>query len=938
MAVLDRQTIDLPMPGMALDSLSPGQVASGYVQNLRWDSTRWGTRPGFGLLSVYPDTPWHTDATPTVKAVSTLRTDSGKSYVVTLATQTINTSLLGNTTTGQTKPSENQLVPLWVLAVYDLKAQTWMHTILTRRASDVPTPLYDVEPNRGAGGWEVNGALNTGYEYSKGGYNPLIANNPDAPWSFAQAQDRLLMVHPDIGLWQVSPGLTGSDRVGIDSISGRDCQSGFGESAWASPVRVRNGLEDQDYLTADEVGVPSIVTQYQGRTVLVPTNGRALYFSDAGDPAAYSEANIVTFLTETPIRAVLSVRNALLVLTRNEAILYVPSDGANPSAGLTTFLSNTTGITSAGMQAATFVDETAVWVSDRGVHTYGGGTAINNIAAPLANLWIKDDPIPNPLTAFDTNNNGSQNTTTDQTNPVQVLDLSSIYLSYEDRKRELYLCIPSLSRAIVFAFDTANNVPQIGWWVFATQVHGGNSIQTTVTLDGLRILANPDLDAPQFTLGVTSNGALYALGRGGSMDQSSHPSEDHSNPMALRWRQETAIANPTTNNVAAFYVGPAYRLPTGFVTANQTTTQDVWEFRIWIQVPDLRRLAGPPYIDRIQLDLRLVAANWRLLTVNPGVSADLDYTVGATFGDLQSGFVQMQATNFGGLPDPNGTQVTIDWQVPGAPPASGWFSYPNPALPPHQMIELCRVRMVRSQPSSVDTSPVNNFVDQIPFARFTSSTTTIYRAVAYHGYVMDRRGNQAFGHDARQRPVDWAYHTLLIGDMNTTMKIRGLWVKCRRSGNASATGGAIFPNWPTGTTGWMYATNDRELSYMEADPTAGGPEGLDRGNDPFGGIPTMTDGTADPTYQVWGQASAPPPLLSPKWGNHFGAQQGNVIVGTTPVSQWVCTSGGRGETVRYLLFGYIRGRAEYIRFADSNTNPLSLIVRPQANRKRRGGQ
>ena len=918
MSVVARNLIDMPMPGMAVSTLDAGKSGSLYVQNLRWQNGRWGTRGGFGLLSAWSSLPLPGRLPHTTTAVQYMQQDSGKEYLVVIGHQPVVTSILANT-----NPQESTNLTqssCWVVSLFDIQAGRWMQTILTKRSNQTPLPLYAVAPVRAEGGWELNSTNTTAAVWSQSGYNPLSVRNPNLPWSFAKTEDKLLFSHKDVGTWIVQPGLIASDRFGVDSVSGRDNQSGFGESAWLFPLVVRDGVvEGVEYISADILGVPDSIAQWQGRTILV--SGRSLFFSDANYPLSYASVNSVAFLTETPIRAVIPVRNGVLVLTSAEAILYVPSEGATVGLGSSTLLSSTTGIVPSGPLAVASVNESVVWVSTRGVHQYAGGSSIETIMPSVANLWsstASTGPVPSPLTSFplDTGRAPTDQTTA-QVNPLQELDLSNVFASWEPKTQELYLSFPNSNRTLVYAPE-GDNGSAVAWWVEETQANGtinpvvAPQTKLTTTIPGLRLFGVP---SGQQTYGVDKLGHIYVLQRGGALDVSSHPSEDHTNPVSMNWKRETAIAPASTSNLAAYYVGPAYRLPRGYRTSAQTTTQDVWEARVWVQVPDCV-LTGD-IVDGFDLDVQIDLPNWRWLC-QPGV-ADLDVALGSTFQTIAAGFTQIEAVNGGGVSDPDGQIARIVWSTPG--PAT-WATHPDPGLQPHQWYELCRLRM---RAVGANQTAVDNFVSQISAASISTNAPITLSAAAYYGKTLDRRVNEAYGHDARQQPVDWAYHTPMIGDGSTTMKLRGLWVRAQRSG--SGLGNKAADAWPFGPYNWLYATNDRDLSAREYEEPSG-PVGVGTGqiNDT---MPTLNNATGGVSEQLWGSTLC-------RWGSDNAGDQGTIIVGTTPVQQWACTSGGRGETARWLLFGYVRNRAEYIRFASTQT--FQVISRGEAPRKRRGGQ
>lgn len=918
MALVNNDAIQMTMPGMALNSLDAGQAGSLYVQNLRFQSGRWGTRGGFGLLGSWASLPLPGRGQHETVAVQYLQQDDGRQFFCVLGTQPVNTSMLSN---GAAEGVDLTGQRCWVVSVYSVQDARWQQTILTRRASQSTRPLYAVQPVRAAGGWELDSATTGAYTYSMAGYQPLPVNSPQAPAAFTQAGDRLLMCHPDIGVWVVSPGLASADQLGVDSISGRDCQSGFGESCWLFPLQIRNGVaQDLVYLTPTEVGQPQAVTQWQGHTVLV--SGRSLLFSVAGDPAAYPALYVAPLLVENPIRAALSVRNGILVLTASETYLYVPTPGA-PSEGQFSIISSSTGIVPSGQQAAILANETVCWVSSRGIHQYGGGSTVTDIVtAGVDNLWASTastGPVPNPLTSFPLSGGlPPADLSSDQVNPLQELDLQQCQLSWEPRTQELYCSLPLSNRVLVFSLGR-DGPSSAAWWVFETQANGTLNppvvpvTKTTTTVRGMRVLGIPE-GGPVY--GVDANGTFYQLQRGGALDCSSHPSEDHQLPYSMNWRRETAIAPPSTGNIAAFYCGPAYRLPQGYRTNYQTTSGDVWETRLYCRVPDT--VLSGDIITQLEVYLSLRGSDWRWLT-RPS-STDLDVAFGSTFATIAGGFTQLQATTLGGVPDAQGVQGRVVWQTPG--PAT-WPTHPDPGLQPHVWYEVCRLRIV---PVGAQQGPVDRFIDQVPVANIMTNTPATYLAAAYYGSVLDRMGNQAYGSDARQQPVDWAYHTPMIGDGSTTYKLRGLWVRARRSGRALTARAANA--WPYGPACWMYSTNDRDLSareYLEPVP----PVGVGIGQ-VVGTFPTLPDALGGVQEQVWGSSLC-------RWAGTLPGDQNNApLVGTTPVQQWACTSGGRGETARWLLFGYLCGRGEYLQFADSQT--LTVLARPMAPRKRRGGQ
>lgn len=885
MSFVPRSQQPIPLTGIRQSGLQSGEQGSGYVSNLILSDGVMMSRRGYGLLDAISPTGLPSQ-TPLRLSYATILSTADRDLLIRCGTtQTYSSDQQFSTGGAQTNSPEASLISAHVVLITDLKRLRTMSQILYGSVVGDPTPLYDSYPaGTTGGGWELDPNTLTAYRYTRQTRSPIPVSGKGF-WTSTQQGDTLLIHHPDTGTYVVLPApISSVTRVGSDGCVGRDSQSGQGDPAWLRPLRLRDGLltDAFTYLTQQDLPPIVAITSWQGRTVYVAES--AILFSDPDAPDQIIADNVQNIpLERGTLVAATQMRSNLVLFGPSETWVMSPSSDAIAANGQLSLLSGTDGVSSPHL-ITQFGDE-VVFCSPRGLLSTDTSLA-NSLTEPVRRLFLpQTTPALNPHNTQWAQPNPQ--TTSNQVELLQTVDLTGATLAQNPQTRQLFLSLPAQNRALVWQdgqvceqrFEALT--PNLG---------------LTTQIPAARLLATPS-----GTTLLVSGDFVTAYGRGGNLDMTSG-GEDHRNPRGRSMRLYTP-GGISTSNVGAFRLSPTRRVPPQYRTPYQTTGSDTFCIEMAIQVPDLT--GTPDLINQILLEVTLHPA-FRWLT-KPLAPNELDITLSN----------QTEAIEQGLSTSVVGQTAFIQWQDPGV---IAWNTYPDPALPPHRYLSFARLYVTRNA-----TTPPTNPILSITRSEISTTTPTTLIVPVYVGDVGDWFVGYA-GEDDLQQGVDWYLSTELLGGVGNLARLRGLFLQSQITGNAA---NRLSPD--LSVLCYLITSLDADVS-----PTVAQLNGSTLRN------PAQVAGEIDQLIPTGALGSGlTQQVVAPRWGDlawRYGdvanPATGNILVGSIPTLPYSIPSDLSGNLMRIALSGYIRNPSESVAFPVTG---LMANYLPQFTQRRRFG-
>jgi hypothetical protein len=570
-----------------------------------------------------------------------------------------------------------------------------------------------------------------------------------------------------------------------------------------------------------------------------------------------------------------------LVFTESETFLYQPSVGDISSNGRFITVSETIGCLSSS--SITKQEGAVSWCDNNGVYATSNGMQIQTISDAIHEFFA--DGITCPLNHYLTANGVSGVSTTNQ--PRTLLKFRTddlVSLTFWPAEDQLILCSPSnsvmwcLSKGQWSVWTVESCVSENGG---ASIVQANNNIQNPFILEaGRKLFCVGGFDQDLVTDNETSTGIknssyyLLECGRGGGLDRS--------------------YEYEFYNSVSNFYTVHGY----GTVAL---------DCRIYLDQPTLDPVSG----DLFQL----------VSVMQESVPTGFSWAQPPTSIDLQFSF------------DEN------DWSLREDPSAAGSL---YPMLPTERLSSLgsYTVKTVNNATGAVQltvaTPALNplqigigkkgplfilrwqrttsktrlNFGISVTAATVGDGTTTKDAQV----YYWNQYNEPAPVADHKAQAIDWAYKSEQVGESGATqVKARGLFSRVISHGPASS---PLSPNWLWGLFNILSASDWKSWSSQVVDFTGETPaiETIAKKNTIRTRFKNSSGALATRTFNG-----------EPKYGEY--------LVDDEEYNTIAISDSARGEHVSYMIFGFIRDKAEKLILASSKA-----LLRPNQGSRRRTGR
>ena len=740
---------------------------------------------------------------------------------------------------------------------------------------------------------------------------------------FANYDGYIYFGNPRVGVCAYRPANFLKQRRQWLSLSERtDWYDGYSESSIITKLSLTKGnfSGGHRYLKNSEIGKIVDITQTStGRTVFA--SGRELYFSDPYSPASIIATNYVTIPLKNPITAIQAIQSSILVFSKDETYLYQPNVGAAlASGGRITQISKDVGCISSN--TVTTMRDGVVWVSVSGVYITHNGTAfktlsdgihnffkggVGNITNPLTSFFetLSTDPgSPASFTAFSGNNNENQHPRT-----LISSNKQGVSISFEQETEALFISFPDINSLWVFKDGwtfwplescvkvTGGGLPEVGAqqnlanpWV--TTLNG--EVYLTIGVDGQDFV---DSGEGGFVRGSvykhdvrTGSYALLRLGLGGGIDRST-TNEDY-----RIGAQQYYYASTSVTDNGTFYI--------------REPVLDEADSKYWVPV-EMVRTSAATGLTQYRLRFQFDTTQWAPVATGANLTVRFPPERRAT----AAGVTAIRCTA-AGVADPAGNHIQIEFNGGGLP--AGFQDLNVSARGLNRLIEFKMSPIGDTSKVGFCIRPDGPNCHQTPVGAGAATTSSVIVFGQTFFKSTDLNHN-----DKKAQPVDWAFQSSAQGRTSGQIRARGLYADVVSRGTTDATSSPLGTGWLWGVYNVLIGSDEKPFSSQivdilqtEINPNIKKIVNKMSIRNRFRATTAMAE-RAFNKGALWGSAA------NPGHGNYLVDDQQRDTIATS--------DSVKGQTIRYMVFGFMKGRAE--RFSIGS---LVANLRPSGSRRRTG--
>lgn len=932
-------------PGNEIDLLEGGveqtdQRREGWAQNLWKIRETVSVRPGWGQIAEL-DTTLGLD----IKSVSGgaqfestsfgYRKLLGSHYIKTsFGNEQIVTLFLARANSGNTfgEPKEFRWDLYLVARIFDLTTHRHWEEVFHRHTSEfalggslqssmqITNRIESSLPSTWHGCYESS--------YDRDNSN-FIAGQDGPEWFFQVYQNTLYFGAPSQGVYMYQPVDFKSLRYQQLSTSEEfDWVKGWSESTLIKRLSFTPGIFRDGFIYADESALTKIKAASVFRDRLAFATDHEVFFSDPGRVSSIIASNFIQCPSANKITAITETRGNLLIFTSNETYLYIPSEGTIISRGRPPInVSNNIGCVGSG--AVLVANNQATWVSNTGVHTTSDGKSIKEISSDIKSFWKSGGLMTNPMTSYFESalspnaNKGHVDIT--NINPPRTLiqfDPDDVTLAYNHSNQTLLMGCPKLNGAWCFSYGMWS------WWPMesvASQGSGGapevnvsqNLIEPRIVSSATDFYAvcgiNQDTmlndalahwDGNAVGLAANSLGSNFVitgLGYGGALDRSC-VSEDQ----RLGSSKYMAVSKGPVN-------GRDYRLYFRPMYQEQTASSNTYYCPIELVPPQ------PSGVWNGNLVAYSFTFKFDNNVWNPNshpVTAEINARIPTQRLKSSGGFTLVAETNNVGVATPGGGHITVTWSG-AAVPAGTYLNQPvlNVAKRnSNPLIELpfTPISDLKTMGGLGVLMLTSNIVDSAAQSLIAIPT------LAWTGMVVGTTNKHIL--DAKAQSVDWAYKSRHIARTGRQIRARGIYARLQSTGPGLT---RIVPNWVWGMYNVLLGSDNKNYTTQVVDYD----DDIQTIQDKLTLRSRFRTSSNDKMeLRTFGGAAS-----NPKWGSAATAAHGDYLIDDTQTDTIATSDSVKGETISYMVFGFIRNRASKL-----TIESLKGVFRPAGGRRRTG--
>ena len=932
-------------PGNERELLSKGLEQDGVVRGV-WAQNLWlaqgavSVRPGWGVLSEL-DTTLGNDVTYNeATAPSKYFTNNNFGYEKHFGSYHIKT-IFGNEQILSVFLARAQVGSLgadsrvgnvslvYCVRIYDITTDRSWEEILSHKTAEFgsSSKLEDITAS-GTFPSEWYGTYETAFDIDN---SRFVSGNKKSDWFFFGSRGRIYFGSPSAGVFIYNPADFGASRTAqtqLDSLF--RWSSGYSESALIDRIDFADGIFSDGFIYASKSNISKVVaaTGFRGR--IAYATDYEIWFSDPGRPNNVIATNFINVPSTEKVTAMYDFKGNLIIFTKKEMFVYVPSEGTIISQGRPPIkVSESVGCV--GQQAITMMENDLVWVANSGVFLSSSGTSIKEISEPIRAFFGGHGLMTNPMTSYYEANNGWVNI--DTVSPPRTLlsfDPDQATLAYNHEKRTLLMGCPSINGAWAFGglwswwpMETSVNVDAGGsptasatsnllrpWIVGTTSDFYSDCGVTRDTIPdaGQTIVTNAPNTYPNFatltapespTLG--SNFVICKLGHGGALDRSSYKEDNR-----LGCGKYVPAIPPDT----AFFNGCYY-----FEPPFEETTIATGDVHWWLPIEVVPPDSTNP-ITGYDLRFKFDKDEWDPEAASVGHAVTVRFPTervisGPAIFATAGGYALR--TDAAGTASGTGEYITIKCNGNHAA-ASGWTTDPNLNIGTNIKNPLIYVRFKKKTASSVNgmgIAPILATIDHAGAAVGTPLGALVWIRT-WIGSADSHNDN------AKAQCVDWAYKSDEVTQGSTWLKARGIYAKLNSHGRGLQAN-RLVPNWIWGLYNVILGSNSKEYTSQI----------VDYDND----IQKIQDkGTIRSRFRnTSGNMAARTFSGDPKWGSQGNNFYGNYLIDDQQTDMIATSDSVKGQRISYMVFGFIQDKAESL-----SLQSLLGVFRSAGSRRRTG--
>ena len=848
-----------------------------WVQNM-WrplGQPEWETRPGFGQVAQIDTSlssnPEFTDATwgyTKFLGCSSIQTSWGSEQIVSV--------FAGQVVSGHGDVGLSSLwTPAYLVSIFDLSSnQKWEEVVFrhTSENKDGPVPMTQ---------WKGH------FETYESVDRQKFLGGLEQPFYFHVFNQSLFFGNKYTGTLVYRPSDYRKPRHQTTPTTYEvGYVKGYSESSRVSRVVPVDGLNPESVNYLNETEMPEIVDITSVQNRLVVASKSTLYFSEPGVPNAFFDQNQRSVPSEKDIVAVSSINNNIIIFTDSETFLYQPSSGDNLGLGRFTLATGSIGCLG---RTATLTDgEVLYWVDRNGVHATSNGLQVRTISDPIQPFFTphaRDSGITSPLNNYLTASGVADPSTKEQPRTLYRLkedDVISMAIWPEygalfigSQENNAAWCL-SQNQWSLWNFEssvatTAGNAPEVGVQrrIINPYVIRANNRLHVVT--GIETESFTGVSGAPQTINSNSY-CILECGRGGGLDRSIH-NEDYRYVRAGYSLRYIGAGSPR----GRFYMEePVYDAATG---------------EYWMMVSMVPGVAATPRPTGATLRFTYDATNWTLGTA-------------VTLPNERLASAANYALTFPGVGD---AQIAFA----GAVPLEMTAGQKNPFF------------ILRWTPASAATTKLRLVVNPT-VATSTDGATTVNMNVytwQFHNGPLNASDNVA-------QPVDWVYRSPQVGiENNNQIKSRGLFTRFVSHGKADS---QLNTGWVWGLFNTLAAPDWKGWSSQIMDFT-GAPKSLAHIASKTTIRTRFKDTLGNLNYRTF-NATATAPQSPPRYSTPGAPSDNDYLIDDSEYDTITTSDSTRGEYLTYMMFGFVRNKAEKLVLASSKV----LLRGGQGGPRRKG--
>ena len=892
-------------------SESLGFVRGEWLQNLWPFSDSVKVRPGWGQVAELDTTlglNLDTEAYGYEKHLGSV------AFETTFGHHQVLSVFFGTASTSSMAGEETNAVwnKLFFVRIYDLTTDKHYEEILYRHTSENTESTINLEMSE----WYGN------YESNKTYSNTKFVNGVNSPFFFQVFDGYVYFGNRFSGLYVYRPAdFRNIRRQQLEDSETAEYFSGYSETGIISRMSLVNGqfVDNFRYLSNSELAGVVDIDQIQGR--IVYATKRSVYFSDPYRGNSIIALNSVTVPTESTITAVKALRENVLVFTEHETFLYTPSVGSLPSQGRIIKTSEHVGCISPS--AITKAGNSLFWVSSTGVYRTDDGIRIQELSEGIQNFFTGNEDVTNPLTSFFETNQavGSEGYTSiadEQPRTLIQFDPEDVSIAYLIEDQTLLICFPSINGIWCFKRGwsfwplesmvslTGAGAPKVGVqqnltnpWVLET----GGDFYLTVGLDSQTIQDQGTTQFAKFNTGIpgpingtTRSYSILRLGLGGATDRSTVNEDFREMPQKY---VATYVVNTDPSGDARMSQGIIYIRPPVYRSINNS---------YWIPIEYVPPAASTGLFTGFDILLKYDSTNY---TTNPagGTSAITITTEPERFATAPH--ITALNTDAAGAADATGSYVRFT--------CTGRSMY----LSKKQSNPILYFQL---QPRNTDST--SSFgIELVPasFPAFTDNAPNTYNTNNLFTFAPAKVDGERHYNDAKAQPVDWAFKSGLKSNDGTLVRSRGLFSRMASRGVTASTDGQLHSGWLWGIYNTLLGSDRKGYTTQILDIGAA---------EDSKGVKEILNKTSLRTRFRNSAGNLVTRVFAggPLWGREGNAAAGDYLIDDTQFDNIVTSDSVKGEELAYMVFGFMRGRADSLVIEYIKANIQSLGKRRRTGR------